>query len=124
MLTVEQALGRSRDVMAVPGAPANPAAAGTNALLVEGAIPVRDASDVLAHLSLGCPEEVTATVQPDRTVEVPNDPVLLAVDFAPTPTERILDRTLQSPAEVALALHRLEEAGFVRSHGGWWERIR
>lgn len=128
MLTVEQATARGRDVLVVPGAPANPAAAGTNALLIEGAVPVRDAADVLAHLTLGCPEQVTAVVP--KSSEVEHDygeaePVLACVDFAPTPTERILDRCRLAPAEVSLALHRLEVAGAVRASGpGWWERVR
>lgn len=129
MLTVEQAVARSRDVLVVPGAPASPASAGTNALLVEGAVPVRDAGDVLAHLTLNCEEPVTAVVTSDRGVEpnedAANDPVLPCVDFAPTATERILDRCHLSPAEVSLALHRLEVSGCVRPAGpGWWERLR
>lgn len=128
MLTVEQAAARGRDVLVVPGAPANPAAAGTNALLVEGAVPVRDAADVLAHLTLSCPEQVTAVIPaaadapPDQSA---TEPVLACVDFAPTPTERILERCRLAPAEVSLALHRLEVAGAVRAAGpGWWERLR
>jgi DNA processing protein len=129
MLTVEQAAMRSRDVLVVPGAPASPASAGTNALLIEGAIPVRDAADVLAHLSIGCPEPVTAmlpsTAEPEVPAETAADPVLACVDFAPTSTEKILDRCRMAPAEVSLALHRLEVAGCVRAAApGWWERLR
>lgn len=128
MLTVEQAVARSRDVLVVPGAPASPASAGTNTLLVEGAIPVRDAADVLAHLTLSCPEPVTA-VAPSPAAAVASDdevdPVLVCVDFCATSTERILDRCRLSPAEVSLALHRLERGGYVRAAAtGWWERLR
>ena len=129
MLTVEQATMRSRDVLVVPGAPASPAAAGTNALLVEGAIPVRDAADVLAHLAIGCPEPVSAvlpaTAERDVPAEIAADPVLACVDFTATSTEKILERCRMAPAEVSLALHRLEVAGCVRGAGhGWWERLR
>lgn len=129
MLTVEQAAMRSRDVMVVPGAPASPAAAGTNALLVEGAIPVRDAGDVLAHLAISGAEAVTAVLPEHDDVSLahatPHDPVLACVDFGPTSTERILERCRLSPAEVSLALRRLEVTGHVCASGpGWWERLR
>lgn len=128
MLTVEQAAMRSRDVLVVPGAPASPAAAGTNALLVEGAVPVRDAGDVLAHLAVSGTEGVTAVVPQHpatATDGVEDDPVLACVDFGPTSTERILERCRLSPAEVSLALRRLEVAGSVHASGpGWWERLR
>ena len=129
MLTVEQATMRSRDVLVVPGAPASPASAGTNALLVEGATPVRDAADVLAHLAFGCPEPVMAVLPAANDSGVPAetaaDPVLACVDFGATSTERIVERCRMTPAEVSLSLHRLEVAGCVRAAGpGWWERLR
>lgn len=129
MLTVEEAVMRSRDVLVVPGAPANPAAAGTNNLLIEGALPVRDAADVLVHLALGCPEDVVADVTAPpaagRSEADAEDPVLPCVDFCPTSTESIVDRCRLSPVEVSLSLHRLEMSGRVRAAAnGWWERIR
>ncbi len=48
--TVDEGLHRDRPVMAVPGSVLSPASRGTNALLVDGAAPVRDAVDVLATL--------------------------------------------------------------------------
>jgi DNA processing protein len=51
--TVTEALDRGREVFAVPGAVTNPAAAGTNRLLVEGCPPARSAADVLDALALG-----------------------------------------------------------------------
>lgn len=48
--TADEGLQRDRPVMAVPGSVLSPASRGTNALLVDGAVPVRDAVDVLAAL--------------------------------------------------------------------------
>jgi DNA processing protein len=48
--TVDEAIDRDRPVMAVPGSVLSAASDGTNALLVDGAIPVRDAADVLDYL--------------------------------------------------------------------------
>jgi DNA processing protein len=52
MHTVSEALDRGLPVMAVPGAVTNPAASGTNRLLVEGCPPARSAQDVLDYLGL------------------------------------------------------------------------
>ncbi len=50
--TAEAAARRSIPVGVVPGSVRSPASAGTNALLVDGCFPVRDAEDVLVAVSL------------------------------------------------------------------------
>ena len=50
--TVDEAVRRSVEVQAVPGSVLSAASAGTNALLYEGATPVRSAQDVLSFLGL------------------------------------------------------------------------
>jgi DNA processing protein len=67
--TARAALDEGREVMAVPGHPAQPAADGTNGLLRDGAALVRGAPDVLAELGLLAPplerapsDEVLATL--------------------------------------------------------------
>jgi DNA processing protein len=53
--TARAALDEGRDVMAVPGHPAQPLAAGTNALLRDGATLVRGAADVAQEIGLVMP---------------------------------------------------------------------
>jgi DNA processing protein len=53
--TARAALDEGREVFAVPGHPASPLAAGTNALIRDGACLVRDARDVLAELGIEAP---------------------------------------------------------------------
>jgi hypothetical protein len=53
MHTVDAALERDRTVLAVPGSVRNPAAAGSNGLLLAGCGPALDATDVLVALGLG-----------------------------------------------------------------------
>ncbi|MFV0526397.1 MAG: DNA-processing protein DprA [Acidimicrobiales bacterium] len=48
--TVDEAAGRGRPVLVVPGAVTSAASAGSNRLLVDGAVPVCSAADVLAFL--------------------------------------------------------------------------
>ncbi len=50
LLTAEESAERNKPVLAVPGSVLNPAADGTNGLIVDGAIPARDAGDVLVSL--------------------------------------------------------------------------
>ncbi len=52
LLTVDETVDRGKPVFAVPGSVLSAASDGTNGLLVEGATPVRNAVDVLAHLGL------------------------------------------------------------------------
>lgn len=54
LLTANEAADRGKPVFAVPGSVLSSASHGTNALLVDGAIPARDAVDVLTYL--GCVE--------------------------------------------------------------------
>lgn len=49
LITARRALDQGRDVLAVPGHPLDPRAAGTNMLIKEGAPLVADARDVLDH---------------------------------------------------------------------------
>lgn len=51
LITARFAAEQGREVMAMPGSPADPRARGCNALLKEGAILVEDAADVLAVLA-------------------------------------------------------------------------
>lgn len=50
LITARMAAEQGRDVFAVPGHPLDPRAAGTNALIRDGAILVREAMDVLSDL--------------------------------------------------------------------------
>ncbi len=57
--TADEAIRRDLPVMAVPGSVTSAASRGTNALLLDGAVPVRDALDVLAYLGRPLPGSVT-----------------------------------------------------------------
>jgi DNA processing protein len=67
LYTAEAAARRSIPVCAVPGSVRSPASMGTNALLVDGCTPVRDATDVLVAVSLARAERVTCPVAGRRS---------------------------------------------------------
>jgi len=122
MITADAALRRGRCVLAVPGSIRNPASAGTNQLLQEGAHPACSTDDILSALSLD-PSGATAAADRRPLPSAEAGPVLAAVDWEPTPTETVLARTGLSPARGALLLAQLELDGWVRAGPGWWERL-
>lgn len=119
--TVHEAIQRDVEVMAVPGSVRNPAAAGTNQLLAEGATPVRDVDDVLVALGLQRGRRRTGPER--RPAPSPAGAVVLeAFSWEPVTFEHLAVRTgLDLPA-LAVALEQLVAGGWVLSEGGWYER--
>jgi DNA processing protein len=116
LVTARSALDEGREVMAVPGHPSHPAAAGTNALIRDGARLVRHAEDVAAELGWPLAE---------ATPEVGSDPVLRALRRdAPASLEEIEQRSGWSATallgrllelEVEEKIRRLPGALFLRN---------
>lgn len=106
LVTARVALEEGREVLAVPGHPSQPASAGCNQLIKDGAALVRDALDVAREIGL-CPE-----VAPDPA---PGDHVLRALrGDAPSSLEELRERSgLETPALLA-RLSELELASKVR----------
>ena len=140
LYTADAAARRGIPVCAVPGSVRSASSAGTNALLVDGCIPVRDATDVLVAISLAragldgppnCRTTLGGEVRPrpasgsrrgpayrSGTSDVGGPPlsssertVLEALDDAPTAFETILLRTDLSIAAAAAACDRLIQRG-------------
>lgn len=125
-----------RDVMlgAVPGSVRSSASAGCNALLVDGAAPVRDAEDVLAALELviagRC--DIDPPLPPKRaapaTAPKPVAPspmaqrVLQALDQDPVSLDTVVRRCGLPLADVAEALEQLAGVALAAGPGGWWSR--
>jgi DNA processing protein len=124
MHTVRAAAERGVTVMAVPGPVRSPASAGANALLADGCPPARDAGDVLVALSL----ETAGASSPARRDGRPPPAgeaaaVLAALGWEAATVEHVVAATDLAPSRVALALVRLEQDGWARGSGGWWERV-
>jgi DNA processing protein len=120
--TVDAALARDVTVLAVPGPIRSAASLGVNRLLREGCAPACDLDDVLIALQLsGGRRDPAADRRPPPSRS--DAAVLAAVDWVPTSVETILQRTSLSPIHASTALAHLEVAGWIRSSGGWWERI-
>jgi len=119
-ITAERAEEYGRTVMAMPGSRRNPAAAGTNALIYDGAQMVLEPSDVLVHLSLTAVDRRTET-RPPPTGDAAR--VLRACGGEPATLDQLASRAGLTPAAVVAAVRELERTGwFERSRGLWWPR--
>jgi DNA processing protein len=122
MHTVRAAAERGVTVMAVPGPVRSPASAGTNHLLADGCPPACDPDDVLVALALetaGRSERVDTRPAPEGA----EAEVLDLLGWEALSLDALLGGTDLAPARVAVALSRLEVAGWARGRGGWWERV-
>lgn len=123
MHTVNAALDRNVEVMAVPGPVGSPASEGTNRLLVDGVPPVLGADDVLLALNLAtAPRLFVAPKQPRVALSPTARAVLAVLDFVSMPTDRIISEAGLSRGEAMVALQELHAAGKAHGGGGWWSR--
>jgi DNA processing protein len=149
MYTADAAARRSIPVCAVPGSVHSRASDGTNALLVDGCTPVRDAADVLTAVALaragvegpvrgrragrtlsGEPAVRSDGAASRQSAAGPSDPrlsvrqlaVWRAVEDTPTTFESILLRSDLSVAEAAEACGQLVEMELLVDGAGWWSR--
>jgi DNA processing protein len=141
--TVAAALARGVTVGAVPGSVRSPASAGTNRLLTEGAVPIRDVDDVVTALELavaGRPDLAppnrrkaaaprppsssvpSSSVRDSRRLTGPARRVRQALDQDPITLEAVVRRSGLSLGDVSLALEELAEAGLAVAEQGWWSR--
>jgi DNA processing protein len=119
-ITANDAARFGRDVYALPGSRRNPAAAGCNALLLDGAKPLLDPADVLFALGRG------GTVEGGwATAPPPPDPdqwaVLHALAGESATIDEIERRVAFPAARLGAALRSLEVCGRLeRRRGLWW----
>jgi DNA processing protein len=111
-----------RTVYALPGSRRNPAAAGCNALIQDGAEVLLDPGDILIALEQG--EAGTFWQPPLPTPDHPDDArVLTVLEDEAVGVDQIMHFTALSSGRVAGALRRLEASGRVEPRRGrWWPR--
>lgn len=120
LLTAVEAAQRGVPVMAVPGPITAPSSDGTNQLLYDGCSPVRDVDDIL--IALGYSLRV-GKKHDDRKVPSSEDEVVLShIPWTPIALSTLADATDYSLVELAMALDRLEQAGWIRRIGSLIER--
>lgn len=122
LITAKLAAARGVPVLAVPGSPRNPAAEGVNLLLRDGCNPVLDVTDVLVALGFERPNEPAPRARRSRATVAADDRALLdLLGGSPLDLNRLVLLSGRSPADVALGVARLQDAGLVTETGGWFE---
>jgi DNA processing protein len=120
-ITAEYALTYGRDVYALPGSRRNPAAAGCNELLRDGALPFLDPADLL--FALGRDPGGALWPAPVPPAEPDERAVLRALAGEPATIDAIERRSCIPVERLGRALRALELAGRVeRRRGLWWPR--
>ncbi len=110
LLTVDEAVDRGHPVFAVPGSVLSPASDGTNELLVEGAIPVRSAADVVGHL--GIPSQPRPAPDADTSGLSALATIIMAeTATGPVHLDRLLLQAGADTAEVLAEVQALVAAG-------------
>lgn len=132
LLTVDEAVDRGLPVLAVPGSVLSPASDGTNELLVEGAIPVRNSADVLGNLGFGVgagledggddeagDEEVGALFDHDADGGLNQlaSAILFEITTGPVHIDQLIEATGSSASEMLAEVQSLVSSGRVLLDG-------
>jgi DNA processing protein len=127
-ITAERALDYGRPVLVMPGSRRNPAAAGCNALLADGAQPLLDPTDVLVALGLtpaGQGRLWSIVPLPGNGPKPSRDAaaVLKALAGEAAHPDELASRTGLDPGQVALAVEELVALGqATRDRGFVWAK--
>ena len=118
LITAERALEQGREVFVVPGSPMDPRYAGSNNLIRQGAILVRDANDIISVFGKpqSAPQVVEKPREPQRDSTTAT--VLQALGAVPTAVDELVRRCQVSAATVAEVLLALELEGRLERHRG------
>nr|WP_233343090.1 DNA-processing protein DprA [Hyphomonas sp. Mor2] len=127
LISARTALEQNREVLAVPGSPLDPRYAGTNRLLREGALLVRNADDVMEALSRPGDHKLRAPQEPDYensfdpNAALPEAQVRLVESFltlTPMPIEEIARAAKIGDHRCAAILVELELSGRATTYPG------
>jgi len=124
LLTARLAGEEGRDVMAVPGFPADPRAHGCNALIRDGATLVQSAQDVLETIgtidprALRAPASAFAAEPPADLGEAERRRVAGLLGLSPVPVDELIRQSGLPAALVQTALLEIEIAGRLQRHAG------
>ena len=118
LITAQCAAEQGRDVFVVPGSPMDPRHAGSNGLIRDGAILVRDANDIISVFGLpqSAPQAVEKPAQ--KSADTVTAKVVHALGAVPTAVDELVRRCQVSAATVAEVLLALELEGRLERHRG------
>jgi DNA processing protein len=126
LITARVASEQGREVMAVPGSPADPRAQGCNQLIREGATLVQSVNDILevltplSHFGAGDPGQGFLPFPPAKSDPSDAERQALAelLGPAPVPVDELVRLSGLAPGVVQLIVLEMELAGQVTRHAG------
>jgi DNA processing protein len=121
LITVNQAIERSVPLMAVPGGVHNRAATGTNQLIRDGAGVVVDATDVLLALAMDHRRSNGHAVDCRPRPRGVDLSVYESCAGEPRTIDGLVLACSLSLVDAAMAVARLEQAGWIHQFDGWFE---
>jgi len=118
LITAQRAAEQGREVFVVPGSPMDPRHAGSNGLIRDGAILVRDANDIISVF--GLPQSVPQAIEKpaEKKDDTGTAKVLRWLGAVPTAVDELVRRCQVSAATVAEVLLALELEGRLERHRG------
>ncbi|MDB3891746.1 DNA-processing protein DprA [Alphaproteobacteria bacterium] len=132
LITAREASERGGEVMAIPGSPLDPRAAGCNHLIREGATLVQNHLDIIEALSNAVEVRAPAHREPDayfvasseQDITIARNAILSGLAAEPIEIDELTRWCKVSPASVHAAILELELAGFLlRLHGNRVSKI-
>jgi DNA processing protein len=123
LITVNEAIERNVPLMAVPGGVHNRAATGTNQLIRDGAGVVIDAADVLLALAMDHRRSSGCAVDPRQRPRGADLSVYETCAGQPRTIDGLALACSLSLVEAAMAVARLEQAGWIQQSDGWFEAV-
>jgi len=118
LITAQCAAEQGREVFVVPGSPMDPRHAGSNSLIRDGAILVRDANDIISVFGLPQSDRQAVEKPSQKQDDSATATVLSALGSVPTPVDELVRRCQVSAATVAEVLLALELEGRLERHRG------
>ncbi|HSM65725.1 MAG TPA: DNA-processing protein DprA [Ilumatobacteraceae bacterium] len=123
LITAREAAERGVEVLAVPGPVQSRSSIGTNRLLCDGAAPVTEVADVLVALGLDGRRAGRSRFDARRRPGAEDAALVDACRERPRTLEDLAACSPRSLTDLALAVARLEHAGWLRETAGWFEAI-
>jgi DNA processing protein len=118
LITAQYAAEQGREVFVVPGSPMDPRHAGSNSLIRDGAILVRDANDIISVFGLPQSPRQAVEKPTQNSDDTPTAKVVGALGSVPTAVDELVRRCQVSAATVAEVLLALELEGRLERHRG------
>ncbi|RME59890.1 MAG: DNA-protecting protein DprA, partial [Candidatus Dadabacteria bacterium] len=115
LVTARAALEYNKEVMVVPGSVLSPLYQGSNELLAQGAVPVRNGKDVVNHLGLECVKEKRKQDLEENNLKLSPSAKIIFGYLKEKNGKAFIDQLTErfKEEEVLISLQELEEAGLV-----------